>query len=341
MSSRYRQVSWQRTIRKIPAHILSWLDENQRAKFVVGCAKTIPRNRLPDYEHLGIGLAAGRLIFPESRIPIAEMGPYSTKNREGWEVKREDLPMITRSFSFDVPNWGDPSNGYHTVEQERDVYQRDYFDAPMFGIQIELLKESESAVVFTFLVDCTVDLESDDFEGDLLFALNLLQENVGFCGVLPADATHAEILSSLQMSWEFFPPGTAPEVERFFGGRMKHVTPELAAAIKERAALFWRLEPVRYLRGTGGLNKYVGAQFADDLVVFENVNYGNAVWILFEAWAEISKRSRIDLLRLRDAPYERIVHSEGWQGRLTEFVTAKKKKRGIKSSHCDGKGRAA
>jgi hypothetical protein len=143
------------------------------------------------------------------------------------------------------------------------------------------------------------------------------------------------------MSWEFFPPGTALEIERFFSGRIKHVTPDLAAVIKERAALFWRLDPVRYLRGTGGLNKYVGAQFADDLVVFENVNYGNAIWVLFEAWAETSRRSRIDLLRLRDVPYKRIVHSEGWQDVLTEFITAEKRIRGIKQSRRDGRGRAA
>lgn len=341
MSTKYRHVPWQRNIRKIPAQVSSWLDEHPDADFVIGCAKTIPLTALATYDHLGIGLAGGRPIYPESRIPIGEMGPYSTKNRGGWEHKRGGLPMITRTRTFERPNWGDPSRGYHTIELDQDVYQRDYFDAPMFAIRIELLKESDTAVVFKFLVDCAVDRASADFEEDLLFALNLLQENVGGCGVLPAEATHADILSSLQMSWEFFPPGTAPEVERFFGGRMKHVTPALAAVIKERAALFWRLEPIRYLRGTGGLNRYVGAQFADDLVVFENVNYGNAIWILFEAWAETSGRSRIDLLRLRDVSYKRIVHSEGWQDLLTDFVTAEKRIRGIKSSRRDGKGRAA
>lgn len=76
-------------------------------------------------------------------------------------------------------------------------------------------------------------------------------------------------------------------------------------------------------------SRYIGAQFADDFVVFENVNYGNALWGLFENWAETSKRSRIDLLRLRDVPYARIVHSEGWQERLADFVETEKKKRGI------------
>ena len=69
------------------------------------------------------------------------MGPYSTKNREGWETKRDDLPKITRTFTFDVPNWGDPSNGYHSVDQDREVYQRDYFDPPNFAIRISCLKE--------------------------------------------------------------------------------------------------------------------------------------------------------------------------------------------------------
>jgi hypothetical protein len=51
--------------------------------------------------------------------------------------------------------------------------------------------------------------------------------------------------------------------------------------------------------------------------------------------------SRIDLLRLSDVPYERIVHNDGWQDRLTEIIAAEKKERGIKPSRRDGKGRAA
>ena len=341
MTTQYRDVPWQRNLRKLPSHVTEWLDANPRKRFVVGCPKTIPMSELKLYHHLGIGSGAGKLIYPETRIPIAEMGPYSTKNRDGWEVKRTDLPMVTRTITFEAPNWGDPGNGYHSVDLDREVYQRDYFDAPLFSIRIQCLKESEGAAVFMFIVDWPVSREDQEFEENLLFALNLLQENMGTCGVISADASHADILSSLEMSWEFFPPGTAPEVEHFFRGRMKRVSPELAAVIKERAQLFWKLEPRQYLRGTGGLSRYVGAQFADDLVVFENVIYGNAIWILFEDWSATSKRSRIDLLRLRDVPYERIVHNEGWQSRLVDFIRADKKKRGIKDSRRSGRGRAA
>ena len=83
MSTKFRHVPWQRNIRKIPSQVSNWLDQNPRAKFVVGCAKTIPKSELKSYEHLGIGLAAGRLIYPESRIPICEMGHTLRRTAKG------------------------------------------------------------------------------------------------------------------------------------------------------------------------------------------------------------------------------------------------------------------
>ena len=114
---------------------------------------------------------------------------------------------------------------------------------------------------------------------------------------------------------------------------MKNLTPEIDGLVKERAELFRKLNPQKYIRGTGGLSRYVGALFADDLVVFENVHYGNALWVLYESWAETSKRSRIDLLRLRDTPFDRFVHSDGWQDRFAEHIADEKKKRGTVAAH--------
>lgn len=51
-------------------------------------------------------------------------------------------------------------------------------------------------------------------------------------------------------------------------------------------------------------------------MVFENLRYGNAVYVLYEDWVEIAKRSRLDLLRDHDANLDRVVHRLGWQGRL-------------------------
>lgn len=64
-----------------------------------------------------------------------------------------------------------------------------------------------------------------------------------------------------------------------------------------------------------GSSAYFGAQFADDVVVFENINFGNAAYVLYEGWKEMSKLSRTELLRDENS-FDRIVHSKGWEKRL-------------------------
>jgi len=315
---KYRDVLWKRNLRKIPDHVSEQLKDCTDKRFVVGVVRTVSNTDLEAgaYRHLGLGIAAGGIIFKECVIPIAEMGIFSRRNREGWEIRRDDLPMVTRTFSIETPNYGDWGNGSHTMEWDRDCYQYDYVDAPQFAVHVQILKHSSHAAVFSFILDWPLDRAAEDFERDLLFALNILQENVGAAGLLAADASSVELLASIEMRWEFFPPGTAPEIERFFRGTSRSASPDLDKVIRERTELFMQMKPLRYLRGIGGMNRYIGAQFADDFVVFENVRYGNAIWVLFEEWSAASRRSRIDLLRLRDVPYHRIVHSEGWQDRL-------------------------
>ncbi len=166
-------------------------------------------------------------------------------------------------------------------------------------------------------------------DSHLLFTLNLLQENVGACDVLRSNAPVAELLASLELNWEFFPPGTALEVERFFRSGVRTPSPDVDQVIKERADLFSVPRSQKVPARVGGMNSYVGAMFAEDLVLFENVRYGNALYILFEDWAQTSRRSRIDLLKARDGKFVRIPHAAGWQDALQELILAEKKKRSI------------
>ncbi|MGF8545695.1 hypothetical protein AAGN67_14990, partial [Klebsiella pneumoniae] len=59
----------------------------------------------------------------------------------------------------------------------------------------------------------------------------------------------------------------------------------------------------------------------DDLVVFENIEYGNAIYILYDDWDEISKLSRIDLLSGRaGSNFDRIIHSGNWKEEVRKKV---------------------
>jgi hypothetical protein len=329
--SNYRDVPWQRNLIKIPSAVSAKLAGEEQTNFVAGVVKSYPLAALKAgaLAHLGIGVINDELVLPEQTLPLAAMGRYSTRNREGWTITHKDLPMVTKTFYVETPNFGDWSQGSHTTSRDRDVYQKDYVDPPGCEILIGNLLQSGADVALKFVVDLALDRRSAHFEENLLFALNLLQENLGTASILEADARTDQLLSTLGLDWQIFPPGTTDEVVRRAIARMRKTNPEQEKRVRERVALFNSLKPKHFIQGQGGLNSYIGALFADDLVVFENVRYGNALYVLFDDWAEVSKRSRIDLLRCRDVRFARFVHSEDWATRFSEFIRAEKEKRGI------------
>lgn len=66
-------------------------------------------------------------------IPSRGIGRWSRWNVTGRIIIRRDLPKITKSWSFDRPNWGDDSRGYHTISWAREIYPRD----EVYGEQLE------------------------------------------------------------------------------------------------------------------------------------------------------------------------------------------------------------
>jgi hypothetical protein len=188
---------------------------------------------------------------------------------------------------------------------------------------------SKDEKIFKFLVDLPLDRAGVTFQEQLLFALNLLQENLGSADVLPADAEAEQLLSTLGLAWQIFPPGTAADVVRRAIAGMRKPSSDQQERVRQRVALFNALQPRCFLQGQGGLNSYVGALFAEDLVVFENIRYGNALYVLFADWEDVSKRSRIDLLRACDVKFVRFVHSLGWEARFEDYISAEKRTRGL------------
>jgi hypothetical protein len=139
------------------------------------------------------------------------------------------------------------------------------------------------------------------------------------------NTTREALSHTMNVYWEIFPPGTVDEVVRFFSEGMigakgtRRIT-STEKILRERVEAFVALRPEAYIRGRDQLNQYIGAKIAENVVVFENWHYGNALYVLREDWEEISKRSRIELLHDAEARFERIIHSPGWQRRLEETI---------------------
>lgn len=132
----------------------------------------------------------------------------------------------------------------------------------------------------------------------------------------------------IALDWEVFPPGTAEEMVATLS-KGKNITPGKSGVLEDRVKLFATLKPIAYLRGTGSLNAYIGAQFADDLVVFENMNYGNALYVLYQNWEDIAKRSRLDLLKGTDKDFDRFVHTGEWKKGFLKHMRKEFRKRNI------------
>lgn len=306
-----------KNLRSIPPHIRSRLHAFNEDDVVVACVKRLSGPELSRYAHLGVLYTPPDAQTPPPTIPNPNAGRYSKANVEGKEIVRRDLPMYTKTFYIESPNFGDPTRGWHTVEWDRQVYHRDFIPPKELELAIDIL-DRPAADLFRikFEIKQTLSKLSPDFDDDLLYNLNLLQENVGAVDVFPSAATLAEYTRTVQLDWEFLPPGDLGEVARAILEKKPTMSADERKTMEERLSVFSKFNPTAFLTGTSGFIRYFGAQYRDDLVVFENINYGNALYVMTDNWQELSKRSRTDLLRGPRDGFERIEHRQGWEVQL-------------------------
>ena len=204
----------------------------------------------------------------------------------------------------------------------RNVYQREFIRPKEVELSVTLLENRDGTFLLKFAVDQVINRRSPDFEAELLYNLNLLQENTGSVDVFPTEATFAEYAATIRVDWELLPAGelgSQEAVSRLLRGK-RPITAEQRTVMEERMAIFARLKPTHFIAGTSGFVRYFGAKFAGDFVVFENIRYGNAIYVMFERWEQLSQRSRIDLLNGDRQGFERIEHREGWKDRLQAML---------------------
>lgn len=320
-----------KNLRKIPADVRTKLKTIKGNDIVVGCAVKFKSDNLAggQLKHLGVILTPEGLQVPANAVPPAIQGKYSAQNVNGVEIVRKDLPKETHYNSVETPNWGDSYNGTHTVDLPYEKYPREFHPPRELEISMTCkdLLPNASSYIISFQVKEVLNKTAKDFEQQLFENLNLLQENVGACGVQAADMPMADYMKSLHVSWEILPPGTLDDtLARLFSGKSPTAQEKDVAA--ERYKFFTDLKPKSLVYGSSGFRRYFGALLEDDLVVFENIQYGNAIYVLFENWEDLSKRSRIDLMAGKfGTSFERVIHSHGWKGAVKDIVN---KRRGQK-----------
>jgi hypothetical protein len=245
-----------KSFRKIPPAVKNRLRGLKSQSVIAGCSKSYTAEELfaGKLKHLGVELSTKGLSIPTSVIPPEISGKYSERNINGYEVIRRDLPKETHYNSFESPDWGDWSNGSHTVNLPYEKYPRDSYAPRLAQIRISSPSQApnQPKYILVFEVDRVLDRNDKTFNTDLLESINLLQENVGASGVQESGATIADYLKSIIVSWEILPPGTKEEtIARVLG--KKTTTPEERSAVEERYDFLMGLKPKNLIYGFSGV----------------------------------------------------------------------------------------
>lgn len=317
-----------KNILKIPKNILDRIKDFDQDDVVVACAKLIKHDEISNYASLGLKIINEKLVIPEPKIPNPEAGRFSKANIEGLEKTKKDLPKILKDiYCGDRPIYGDWSKGSFPLWQTREVYRRDFIPPKEVELEISLVEKKEDSYILKFAINQVINRRTPNFEQELFYNLNLLQESIGSIDVFESTATLEEYSAQIKVDWVILPPGTVDEVvKKIIESKIGSITPEQESTIKERVTQISKFKPTAYISGGDNFLRYFGAKFGDDFVVFENVRYGNAIYVMYENWEELSKKSRTDLLTGFEESFERIVHKEGWKEKLEALIRTYKTK---------------
>jgi hypothetical protein len=298
--------------RSLPKEIKAEIDSLGEVQFVFGAVRNFSDQLLADW--------TDRLELEQVSddewigLPPASTGRWSKWNAKGREVVRRDLPKVFRSWTTEAPNFN--GNGTHPITHSREVFRKQR----LYGQQIEAAvtrrDEPRDSLVGTVLLTLQAPYD-EDAEQSFLYAASLARTWFGSATAYSLDETGIAQVPDQSVSWDFLPDGTVEElreaVVKKFGGSAP--PPEIEIMI-DRLEKVQSLAPEKRLVGTSGLQRYIGYQFGDDFVAFENPRVGNALYLLYGDWQSLSQLSRSQLLASREGDFDRIIHTSRWFERL-------------------------
>lgn len=312
-----RNITWKKGFRKIPPSILSKITTIVTDSVCVECVKVIKKMDVLSgkYKHLGFEFDDSVLHGQYGIVPDPSNGFASKYNTRTKVIIHKDQEKEQRHYSFEAPNFGDWSKGTHEVERTVWAYPRTILTPLFNSIIIEILEKSDIELKVKFSIDRLISKEDEFFERELLRDLNLLQENVGAVDVFSSATSYDEYLRTSQLDWEIFPVGTREDTIAIIRRKYRNISSNEERIINDRFDILKEFAN-ELITGSGGMQRYFGAKIRDDLVVFENVRYGNALYILQEDWRELTQLSRIELMQKYNNRIIRITHSKNWKAQL-------------------------
>ena len=306
-------------IRKTPESILNIIRKSSSDDFVVYAEQALSNTDIQNniYSKFGITFENNK-IKTKSFIPQKSTGRFCKYNQTVREIVHKELPKKTGYHYFTVPNFGDYSKGSHEAEIPYEYYPRDYVHPCFTDISSEIILQNTDKTVFRFISTEILNKKSKDFDYRLFSNLNMFQEMFGTFKIKESNRPYPKYLKTIKVDWEILPEGNRLElIKKFIRNNPQNDTQEKQQELIERFEFLNKCHPIAVVEGTSGFQRYIGYQFNDNLMVFENLRYGNAIYVMFSSWKELSQRSRLDLLSGNyGSDFERIEHRKNWKKNL-------------------------
>lgn len=314
--------------RKVPQFVRDLIAINDGDCFYVGRTRSLDVTdiRAGKFEHLGIRLEGDAVVCGEAVLPEPSNGRWSKYNIQGREVVRKDRPKHSKHIGgWTVPYFGDYSRGSRVVSLDIDVYPREIWYRKSLRILIDASEPAHGKVKIAFRVDRVFDRNDLD-EKDLHLACSLLRENTrSDASIVSTKTSVSDWLEAQRVEWEFLPVGTIgprefSDIARRLGIQGSHPN---YGRMQERYDVAAAMKPAEIVVGIGEFSRYFGFKFRDDLVALESLDYGNALYLMYDDWLTLSKRTRVDLLADTDVNYDRVIHSGSWAERLRRLLASR------------------
>lgn len=317
--------------RKIPKNILDKIGTLEWENIIVWTVIKIKELDIEKwkFKKLGIFKKEWEIIFENNIIPSLKNWIYSKKNILWYKIKYRNKEKIKKTYYvWERPIFWDWSKWSFSLNITRDVYPYNEFYPKELLFNIELLKteKNNDEVYYIFKINVLeyLDKNNINFLDDLLFNLNLLQENLWVSDIFSIDSTNEEYLDTLFIDWDIFPPGEREsDIKRIIWNSKKLSNMRLKE-IKSRYDFINELNPLKIIIWKSWMRRYFWAKFSDNLVVFENRDYWNALYILFDKWEELSKLSRTEIQNRPSDEYIRIFHIWDWEKKVKIIINNKR-----------------
>ena len=263
-------------------------------------------------------------IEPGATVLPSEVGPVTRFNADGgWQV-HHDQPKEPRYVRTVMWTWRQWAGRGETEEHHglRDIYRECYPRTRIPAPALELTVVEHGGERFLVGPVLRNDLDHHD---DVQHAINLILEVAGACELRRADVGAFAAPPMQRVNWTMLPPGHHPfeRINRHLDGVLRRSGDNTRRVIRDRQEAILAHGPSEMHVGLGGFRDYVAYVFGDrGLVVLECIRKDNAVYVFGRDWQSVARLTKAEILD-QGLHVARIVHSDGWKGRLARFLNQK------------------